>query len=274
MAIRFLQNFIDILRLHLSKDIIWEHYKKFKEIETFKDEIETLVLGSSHGAYGYKAIDNEYNLSLSSQDLYYSYKLYEKYSTILTNLKNIVLFYSVFSNGFILDKTREKQRVLTYKNIFNIPILHPALYFKIYNISFPFYLGKVKNRMINYNHGNIENPSFYCQCSPELRANSHYKNNLRPNKQNYWIENLINLAKENNINVFIILSPAKSAYKDCLPNSKDLFKDLLNSIEGKEITLINLYDSDLFVDDDFGDWDHLNSNGAEKLSNYVREIIN
>lgn len=276
MSIDFLQKIIDILRLHLSKEVLWEHYKKFKEIEQYKNETKTLILGSSHGIYGYKAIDGEYNLALSSQDLYYSYKLYEKYLKELPNLKNVILFYSVFSNGFILDKTGEKQRVLAYKNLFKLPVLNDCLYFKIYNLSFPYYLGKVKKRPIICNHGNIENPKFFVseEITPELRAKQHLKNNLRPNKQNYWVENLINLAKENNHKVYIILSPATNAYKNCLPESKELFKDILDLICDKDINLIDLYNSEMFTEDDFGDLDHLNSKGAEKLSNYVRSLMN
>ena len=275
MSLDFLQKIIDVLRLHLSKEILWEHYKKYKEIEKYKDNTETLILGSSHGVYGYNAIDGEYNLALSSQDLYYSFKLYEKYSAELPKLKNIILFYSVFSNGFILDKTGEKQRVLAYKNLFKIPVLNDSLYFKVYNLSFPHYLGKVKKRLINYNHGNIENPKFFVdpEITPELRAKQHLKNNLRPNKQNYWVENLINLAKNNKHCVYIVLSPATDAYKNCLPDSKELFKDILDLICDKDVCLVDLYNSELFTDEDFGDLDHLNSNGAEKLSNYVRNLI-
>ena len=76
MSFKFIQKIINALRLHLSKDVLWEHYKKYKEFEDTKDSVKTLILGSSHGAYGYIAKGDEYNLSLSSQDLYYAYKLY------------------------------------------------------------------------------------------------------------------------------------------------------------------------------------------------------
>lgn len=274
MSFKFIQKIINALRLHLSKDVLWEHYKKYKEFEDTKDSVKTLILGSSHGAYGYIAKGDEYNLSLSSQDLYYAYKLYEKYSN-LPNLKNIVLFYSVFTNGFVLDKTSEKQRALAYKKLFGIPILHECLYLKLRNYSFAHYLNKVKKRPISHNNGNLEDYKFFVspEITPELRANQHLKNNLREEKQNIWLEKLINLAEEKNQNVYIVLSPATKEYKACLPNSSELFKDLYNVNGLEKATLINLYDSEMFDSEDFGDLDHLNSKGAEKLSNYVRNLI-
>ena len=97
--------------------------------------------------------------------------------------------------------------------------------------------------------------------------------NLREEKQNIWLEKLINLAEEKNQNVHIVLSPATKEYKACLPNSSELFKDLYNVNGPEKATLINLYDSEMFDSEDFGDLDHLNSKGAEKLSNYVRNLI-
>ena len=64
MSFKFIQKIINALRLHLSKDVLWEHYKKYKEFEDTKDSVKTLILGSSHGAYGYIAKGDEYNLSL------------------------------------------------------------------------------------------------------------------------------------------------------------------------------------------------------------------
>ena len=91
--------------------------------------------------------------------------------------------------------------------------------------------------------------------------------------QHRLTDEFINLAEEKNQNVHIVLSPATKEYKACLPNSSELFKDLYNVNGLEKATLINLYDSEMFDSEDFGDLDHLNSKGAEKLSNYVRNLI-
>lgn len=271
MRFKFIQNIINTY-IKIGSHILQESYKKKLEIDYYKENIRTLILGSSHGAYGYRAMETEFNFCLASQDLYYSYKLYELYAKNLPNLKNIILFYSVFSNGFLLDKTSEKERAIAYKKLFNIPILNNCFFLKFKSLFFNMSLKKFKKAPITYNNGNEINYVFM-NIPLNERIKQHYKNNQRENKQNHWIKKLSDLAKENNHNLYIVLSPAKTAYKECLPNSKELFKDLLNLVESINVTLIDLYDSNLFIDDDFGDYDHLTQKGAEKLSNYVREKI-
>ncbi len=38
MSFKFIQKIINALRLHLSKDVLWEHYKKYKELEDIKND--------------------------------------------------------------------------------------------------------------------------------------------------------------------------------------------------------------------------------------------
>lgn len=94
--------------------------EKFFQWKTNKDKIETLILGSSHGLYGYRAEGSEFNLCDVSQDLYYSYHLYAL-SCDFPQLKNVVLFYSVFSPGHVLEKTAENVKCLFYKELYHIP---------------------------------------------------------------------------------------------------------------------------------------------------------
>ena len=122
MKIHVIQKIIDIIRM--KRDTVVElnnFYNKFIQLEYYKNEMETLVLGSSHANYNFLATEKEFNLGLNSQDLYNSYKLYESYSKS-TKLKNIIIFYSVFSEGFILDKTNSKDLALFYKLIYKIRI--------------------------------------------------------------------------------------------------------------------------------------------------------
>ena len=40
MSFKFIQKIINALRLHLSKDVLWEHYKKYKELEDIKNDVK------------------------------------------------------------------------------------------------------------------------------------------------------------------------------------------------------------------------------------------
>ena len=96
------------------------YYLKFKSLENKLSGIKNLILGSSHGVYGFLPNNNEFNLCFPSQDLYYALKLYEKYRFKCHNLRTIYLFYSVFSPGFELAESNEKWRCTWYQMFFNI----------------------------------------------------------------------------------------------------------------------------------------------------------
>lgn len=118
---KLFQKVIDVFRgkYQNKRDFITAAMKYWglnKNISTIK----TLVLGSSHGQYSYIPDDSEYNIALPSQDLYYNYKIYEKYADKMKNLEEIVLFYSVFSKGFEVEKTSARFICLYYAFLFNI----------------------------------------------------------------------------------------------------------------------------------------------------------
>ena len=87
--------------------------------------IKNLCLGSSHGSYGFAPWDsNTFNLSGTSQDLYITYSLY-CYCANLPLLKNIFVFYSIFSQGFDMIKGNSAHFVPLYKILYNIPYNMP-----------------------------------------------------------------------------------------------------------------------------------------------------
>ena len=274
MQIKFGQKLIDFFRFKLDKEMIRQHYNKFIQLQYYQNTMETLILGSSHGDYGYLASENEFNLALPSQDLYNSYKLYEKYSKS-AKLKNVIIFYSVFSEGFILDKTNAKEISLSYKNFFGINILHDSLFLRHRNLFFPWYFMQIVNNKISFNNGNnssVEDTSqaLRSSISPKERALAHLKSHNRPNKQIKYLHKLVDLCHKNSHNVFIVIAPATREYKENLPDGSFIFASLK---EFNDVEIIDLYDSDLFNDDDFLDWDHLNLSGAKKCTKYIKNVI-
>lgn len=252
-----------------------DFYTKRQEINQHLNNIKTIIFGSSHGLYGYIAKDDEFNLCLASQDLYYSYKLYKKYSKI-PKLENIVLFFSVFSPGHILCKTIEKEKAIYYEKYFNIPYQYfdKELIIK----KFLYYIKPcfIENN-IEFNNGNINNYWFFEKKKDilEKRTKSHLKNNKRKNKQIKYLEKIINLVQANKQNIYIILSPATKDYKNILSEEKEIFRNIKNiSKKYNKLKIIDFYTSDIFNDNDFGDYDHLNTKGAKKLTKIVRKYIN
>lgn len=285
MHIDFIQDIIDILRSkHKLKTETTELLQvMFNKIETLKNlsNIKTLILGSSHGEYGFICTNpTEYNLAISYQDLYYSYNLYKKFNN--KDLKNIVIFYSVFSPGYQLIKTNDYCICCQYKFLANIDYQSPEILNDL-NIE------KIEKNTIkhikwlrkhyeikNSDRGNCKNYVFPCKTdNVQERTVPHYKNNQRHNNQNKYLKLLIEKANKNNQKVIIIISPATQTYKKVLPNSEHLFRELFDLISinnYSNVDILNLYDRE-FSQDLFGDWDHLNKLGAEKISKMIEELL-
>lgn len=89
-----------------------------------KRYIETLILGSSHGMYGYISSNNphELNLSMASLDFYYMKHLYRNLIYSATPLKNLVIVFSAFNSGFAIQRSSEALGVAAafYKQFYKI----------------------------------------------------------------------------------------------------------------------------------------------------------
>lgn len=278
MRIQFIQNIIDSLR-----NKTWGMgtlVNKYLGIEK-KPNIKTLILGSSHLMSGYLPNQDEYNLAFNSQDLYYSYKLYNKYNN--NNIKNIIISFSVFTAGQKLGLGSEADACAILKIIYNIDYQYPEiakakkLHKKevFYQKAYEKYL-KIVNLPKNY-RGEISSSKKknIREKDIKIRALKHLKNNLRENNNLEYCTKLINATKENNQNLIFIIPPATTIYKSVLPSSEEIFNQFYKITQNNEhIKIINLYDSNQFNDSDFYDGDHLNNTGAKKLTKIIHDKCN
>lgn len=264
--------------IELFDGIILEIAEKKMEFDYKKRFIEILVLGSSHGSYGFNPLlfkSVAFNACSNSQDLYYSYQLYKVFSKQAVNLKKVYLFFSVFSNGYDIEKTSGNQICSFFNYFYGIPYKYGetkqlAKYFNACKIRDIKNKNKLKYKLHN-NNGFNNNLTFYPGDSFEVnkRALTHLRENIRINSQIKNIIYLHNLCIQNNQELNIIISPARSDYKEYLPDEAFLFKKLFHIANEKKIKIINLYSSIEFNDEDFGDSDHLNRSGANKLTNII-----
>lgn len=251
-----------------------EVYLKFNEFKNKLDIVDTVILGSSHAAAGFVPSiysNKSFNLASSSQDLYYSYHLVKFSIEKVKNLKSIILFFSVFSPGFTLQKTSESYKCVSYNLLYNIPYeFNPdktliSFYNKLckYNLS--------NKKFINSN-GYIEQTCFADSSYPvQKRVYTHLRENKRSNSRIKYLMHIIEECKKYNIKLIVVISPARSDYKKFMPDAKDLFNDLYQLND--KLRIINLYDNTSFEDGDFGDFDHLNKKGAIKLTKILKDIL-
>lgn len=239
------------------------------------ENIETLAIGASHGDYGFNSnlCKNSYNMCYTSTDLYYCYELYKLFAPKMSNLKNIILFYSVFSPGFELEKTNEFQIAVFIKLLFAIP--YKKRYLEKYEKKFNNFLKstiKASAPIDCENYTGYDNPQIFFNDDYGVlkRAKTHLRENLRGNNQTGYVEKILQLTKENNHNLIVVIPPAREDYKKCLPEALELFKEL-NNIE--LVNVLNFYNDNDFIKDDFGDFDHLNNHGAKKLTKKICEFL-
>lgn len=258
----------------INKSFFDELILKYNELQSKKDAVNTIVLGSSHGAAGFiskQFSQQSFNLASASQDLYYSYSLFKYCTRELKNLKNVYLFYSVFLPDFELQMTNEKERCAYFKFLYNIPYKNKAcVELDLCYMQAKAYYKAFQDKIDT--NGYIEQKVFFDETfTVEKRVEGHLRENKRENNQMLFLQKIIDECKLRNINLKIVIPPARKDYRNLLPNFDVLFQKLLNITPTPEI--LNFYDSPFFTDADFGDFDHLNSFGAVKLTNFIKEKV-
>lgn len=278
MRIKFIQDIIDRLRNKIfALDEMVINSKRVSRIK----ECETIILGSSHAKCSFIPNEKMFNLGSASQDLYYSYNLYKKYNHI--NVKNIILTFSVFTPGDILIRSGLAGIAILFKLLHNIDYQYPEEARKkgLYRME-KRYLETIKK--YNINKKNIEDfksdfvPIGEIRVSKEeitKRALKHYKNNIRENNQIKYFKEILDITKKNNQNLIIVITPHEEAYRKVLPAKEELFKKVYEYTTNlQHVKIINLYDSEVFNITDFCDGDHLNIQGAEKMTKIIRRYLN
>ena len=94
-------------------------------LECDYQNLDTIALGSSHGDHSFNPLyfPNSFNLCCSSQDLNHSFLLYEHIIKNYPNIKNLILYYSIFSSGWnMLKSDSEKYISVTLNELFALGI--------------------------------------------------------------------------------------------------------------------------------------------------------
>lgn len=74
--------------------------------------------------------------------------------------------------------------------------------------------------------------------------------------------------------LFVVIPPFRSDYTKLLPPFEEVFAPLLSLTQkDASIHLLDYFHDTDFADDDFGDTDHLNLQGAKKLTQKIRQAF-
>ena len=268
----------DIIFHYSIKELAYV-YRKMRGLKTHSTEIETIAIRGSYADYAFfpKYISNSYNLGLTSTDVYFSYHLYLKLKAMLPHLKNVVYYMNGYASGMSLIMLKEKYRLVSYKYFFDIPYQEEGLIDEKIEKTILKECKNFKTNVPNNYLGYEKTKTYMTKVTAEYRAKSILRENRRKPDQMIWIKKLIDQVIEDKKNIFIVIPPYSTALKACLPPQEELYEKTYNLISNfkdfSNVTLIDLYNSDLFDDSDMGDNDHFNEKGAKKCTLIVKDYL-
>ena len=267
---------------------------KKKLVEENKEHIQMIVLGTSRAFSGImpnKMNDFTVNIGNNSQSIYYDIELLKKYIKNLPHLKAIVFDINFFTFEYNLDVGPEAWRALYYYNTFNIIPQTKELSFSdkflikmykpkdiIFHInSIPKYKNYYKNRGFAIN----TESSYLINKEDATKRYNHLTKNYMKNSDKDFIvkklEEFIDSLKDSQIEVVFVQIPISPIMYSCI--DKKLLEENNNTLNSfcekyTNVTSINMLKDIRFLNNDFRDSDHLNSNGANKFSKLLNSEIN
>ncbi|NRD24576.1 DUF1574 family protein [Winogradskyella litoriviva] len=265
---------------------------KSEQIELKKEAIETLILGSSHSMYGFNPeyFTNEaYNLSHVSQSIDLDYLLLQKYINELPKLKTIVIRLSYTTLHEQLGETSEAWRQKDYNLYYDLDISNTLKFnSEVLSIKLKNNIKRLRDYYLkNENPISVENSGWAFFNKTKLNksldelgvmvAKKHTAKNDKLVEENItYLEKIVKLCGKQNVKVIIVTLPAYKSYRAHL-NKSQLEKVISTGVKMynnySNCSYLNLIQDENFNENDFYDADHLNTNGAKKLSLFLDDFI-
>ena len=268
-------------------------YKK-TYLDQNANQIETLILGSSHAYFGLDPIYYEskaFNAAYVSQTMDCDFEIFAKYNTHMSQLKTVIFALSYFSMFDRITQTGESWRIKNYFLYYDIDLGSMVFYKKneILGQKFAVNMDRlfkyyVKKESLTTSSELGWGASYKSEDSKDLyitgkEAAKRHKSVIDPLMvSNYadLLDRLVGLCSQRNIQVVFITLPAFQSYRENLDSEQlDITFTIANDIAQKHenCSYINLLADTSFIDEDFYDGDHLNEIGTKKLSLMVNKII-
>lgn len=275
----------------ITRNIPSTYAYKRQMIENNGDKISTLILGSSHTYYGIDPEvigDSVFNLANISQTVEYDLALLKYFIAEMPNLRRIIIPVSYFTyRDPLLENGSSKFLATRYKVEMKLP-LHSD--FSSYNFQisdFEGFKGKLTGLFVKTESNKCDSSGKGLGYTLQNRVNNweeegemHAKNHTlsTPGRVGQVIncqKELLKFASLNNIEVIVITTPAYKTYIDNLDplQLSEMRKNIKNVYTDNNIKYFDFLSSPLFDESDFYDVDHLNEDGAKKLSALLCDSI-
>lgn len=256
-------------------------------------KVEIFVLGSSHT---YAGIDPScftrvaFNGAHMSQDLNYDEFIFRKFAPGMDSLRYLILPISYFTPYWKLEQTQDRGRVKNYMLYYDCPY-HPfelRYRFETYDglrpaVAMKSLVGKESPRFYS-NLGFLTNYSFQerrkkWKETGKVAAERHSDRTL---DSGLFAENLEHardiaaLCEEKGVILILLTTPTYRTYQEhLLPEQHEKMLEFCHRItsEFPNVEYLDWENDERFLEDDFYDADHLNEQGARKLTGLLDEYL-
>ncbi len=284
-----------------------DYKQKRNYMDSHSDEIEVLVLGSSHSLYGINPkyfSQKTYNMAYVSQSLDLDYKILEKYHNRFKNLKTIIVDISYFSLYATLETGPEPWRAKNYNIYYGIPTSKATNNFEVLTNKLDINYGRMKS----YYTKKIKNDKAFIDSTFTTKMYDGWIS-LKPAKTTDDLEEtgvaaakrhtyditersrveihdeltnvlgkIVDWSKQKNVKVVFVTTPTYKTYysrinADQWDNTHKIIEDICQ--KNSNCRYINLLknEGNLFTEKDFSDADHLSETGAEKMSKLINQFL-
>ena len=284
-----------------------DYKQKRSYMDSHLDEIEVLVLGSSHSLYGINPkyfSQKTYNMAYVSQSLDLDYKILEKYGNEFKNLNVIIVDISYFSLYSTLETGPEPWRAKNYNIYYDISTSKATNNFEVLTNK----LDINYSRMKSYYTKKIKNDKAFIDSTFTAKMYDGWIS-LKPAKttddleetgvaaagrhtyditersrveihdeQTNVLGKIVDWSKQKKVKVVFVTTPTYKTYYNRInaaqwDNTYKVIEDICR--KNSNCRYINLLknEGNLFTEKDFSDADHLSETGAEKMSKLINEFL-
>lgn len=246
-----------------------------------RDEIDTVIVGSSHGEYGLdpEHIDGSFNLCTASQDIRQSASMYAWATRRNRQLRRVIVFYSLFSYGFDCSRSSDHARCVFLRRAFGVrwdEDLDDLLWSIDLNARWP-HQPLLPPAVLDRGFIRSNARDFFSEAPDALarRVSRHVAMSEVQHQRADQLPHLaaiITLAKRRGDEVVVVVPPMRSDYLAALPHGASLFDKLRALCARGRVQLVEAFADPAFAWEDFGDPDHLYpaGEGPKKLADLVR----
>ncbi|WP_415782874.1 hypothetical protein, partial [Bacillus manliponensis] len=293
------------------------YLKNIMEYTKKSVDIDTLIVGLSYSLFGIEAAKlrkQAVNLSLASQDMYYSFKILKELIDKNKSIKNCIIGVAYYSFHFDLSKGSEAFRIKDvyyplFKDRHHYEILdeqnnreHDSLEKFVSNesrilLDINSLESKImdlyyKNEGLSYFNSHIVRKNASLLGDQSLldltvekkivlgkdRAQRHnkalkHKETVKENEKVF--SDMLKYLNKKNIKPIIVVFPTTVYYKDHLDSAfKEEFYNKLNTFKKEHIfSVVDLFERNDFNENDCLDLDHLDLEGAIKVTNILNNHL-